>query len=110
MQTNFIAEVSLGYFQSSNTAFNTAALLSSITGLAAVMAKGPVLLLIQPEAQAVRWTDDGTMPTAAIGYNLAAGAELRYTSRNYANLRFFSVAAGAIINVVVYSHNKEFGG
>lgn len=109
MQSNFVAEVSMGYFQSSNTAFNSAALLSSITGLSAVMAKGPVLLLIQPEAQAVRWTDDGTTPTAAVGYNLAAGAELRYTARNYANLRFFSVANGAIINVVAYAHTKEFG-
>lgn len=109
MQSNFVAEVSLGYFQSSNTAFNSAALLSTISGLAAVMAKGPVMLRIQPEAQAVRWTDDGTVPTAAVGYNLAAGAELIYTARNYANLRFFSVANGAIINVVAYAHTKESG-
>lgn len=109
MESNFVAEHSLGYFQSAAGQFNTATLLSAITGLSAIMAKGPVLLLIQAEAQAFRWRDDGTDPTAAIGYNLAAGAELRYTARNYQSLKFISAVANGILNVTVYSHTKEMG-
>jgi hypothetical protein len=57
--------------------------------------------LIQPEAQAVRWRDDGTAATATVGYPLAVGAELRYTG-NLTKFNVISQTAGAILNVVFY--------
>ena len=54
--------------------------LSASTGLTVPTTgmQRPVRAIITPETQAVRWRDDGTAPTAAIGYPLAVGAELRY--------------------------------
>lgn len=99
MQTGFLAEVPLGYFQPA--AVDAATTLVSIIG-AANAAKGVVLVLVTPQTQAIRWRDDGTAPTAAVGYPLAVGAELRYTGRGISNLQFISQVAGAIVNVVIY--------
>lgn len=114
MESNFVAENCLGFFQSAAGQFNTATLLSAITGLSTVMAKGPVLLVIQAEAQQFRWRDDGTAPTSAIGMILPATStttlfELRYTARNYQSLQFISAVANGVLNVTVYSHNRDMG-
>lgn len=61
----------------------------------------PTYAIIQAEAQAVRWRDDGTDPTAAIGMTIPAGGELRYDG-NLAAIRFIQVTAGAILNVSYY--------
>jgi len=57
--------------------------------------------IIQAEAQAVRWRDDGTAPTAAIGMTIAAGGELRYDG-NLNAIRFIEAAATAKLNVSFY--------
>lgn len=103
MQAGYVAEKALGYFQAAAGGVDAATQISSIVG-ATVMAKGPVLLIIQPAAQAVRFRDDGTAPTAAIGYPLAVGAELRYTARNMSALQVIAQTAGAVLNVWVYGH------
>lgn len=103
MQAGFVAESALGYFQAAAASIDASTLMSTIVG-AATMAKGPVLLLIIPEGQAIRWRDDGVAPTAAIGQPLAVGAELRYTAKNLANLRVIGQVANAILNVTVYAH------
>lgn len=59
-------------------------------------------IVIIPEAQAIRWRDDGTDPTAAIGYPLAVGQEIRYDSRSSLKFRAIGQVAGAIINVTYY--------
>lgn len=103
MQAGWKAEKPLGYGQFAAGAIDTSTLLSTITvgGVAGIPA-GTSLVLIVPEAQAVRWRDDGTAPTAAVGQPLAAGAELRYTANGLANLRFISAVAGAILNCTFY--------
>lgn len=63
--------------------------------------QAPTRCLIVPEAQAVRWRDDGTDPTATIGQPLAAGAELRYDG-NLKAIKFFEQTAGAILNITYY--------
>lgn len=63
---------------------------------------GTALILVTPQTQAVRWRDDGTAPTATVGYPLAAGSELRYDARSMAALRFIEQTASAAINVVYY--------
>jgi hypothetical protein len=65
---------------------------------------GCSVALIIPEAQAVRWRDDGTDPTAAVGQPLAVGAELRYDSCSISAFRVIAQTAGAILNVVYYGN------
>ncbi len=104
MQQGFMGEAPLGYAQSA--AVDASTLVSSLTfggQSAAGIPAGTALLLITPQTQAVRWRDDGTAPTATVGYPLAVGQELRYTGRGQQNLRFISQTAGAIINVTAYA-------
>lgn len=103
MQAGYVADKSLGYAQSA--AVDASTLISSLTfgtGAVAGIPSGTQLLLIQPQTQAIRWRDDGGVPTAAVGYPVAVGAELRYTGSNLANLRVISQTAGAIVNCVAY--------
>lgn len=77
-----------------------------VTGLAASkgldVPKGARLAIVQAEAQAVRWRDDGTDPTAAIGVRLAAGTDFFYTGELSA-IRFIEEAVGAKLNVSYYA-------
>lgn len=58
--------------------------------------------VIQAEAQALRWRDDGTDPTTSVGMVIPAGGELRYDG-DLKNLRLINAAAGAICNYALYS-------
>jgi hypothetical protein len=57
--------------------------------------------IIQAEAQAIRWRDDGVAPTAAIGMTIAAGGELRYDG-NLSAIRFIEAVALSKLNVSYY--------
>lgn len=98
MQAAYVMDRSLGYVQSS--AVDAATTIASLFP-GGVIPSGTQLLLVQPQTQAIRWRDDGTAPTASIGYPLAVGAELRYTGQT-AKLQVISQTAGAIVNVVAY--------
>ena len=65
---------------------------------------GTTLILITPETQDVRWRDDGTNPTASIGYPLAAGQELQYAAGQMSSLKFIEQAASAVLNVTYYGN------
>lgn len=58
--------------------------------------------LIVAEAQNVRWTDDGTTPTASVGMLLASGQTLQYGG-DLAKIQFIAATAGAILNVSYYT-------
>lgn len=58
--------------------------------------------IIQAEAQAVRWRDDGVDPTATVGMVIPAGGELRYDGDLKA-IRFIESAASAKLNISYYS-------
>jgi len=92
MQRDYKAEIPLGYQQITSIAAATALTVPA----------GTSLVLISPEAQAVRWRDDGVNPTATIGYPLAVGSELAYSAANIAALRFIEQVGGGILNVVYY--------
>lgn len=62
----------------------------------------PVYAIIQAEAQAVRWRDDGAAPTASIGMTIPAGSELRYDG-DLTKIRFIEVTATAKLNVSYYA-------
>jgi hypothetical protein len=61
----------------------------------------PVYAIIRPQAQAVRWRDDGTAPTASVGYPLNVGEELKYAGDLRA-IRFIEQAASAALNINYY--------
>jgi hypothetical protein len=63
--------------------------------------KQPVFALIVAEGQSVRWRDDGSDPTAAIGMPLAVGVPLQYDG-DLTNIRFIEQDAGAKLNVSYY--------
>lgn len=77
-----------------------------IVGLAAATAltipAGTSLAIITPETQAVRWRDDGTDPTASVGYPLAASAELQYSAAQLSRLKFIEQTATATLNICYY--------
>jgi hypothetical protein len=62
---------------------------------------GAIKALIQPEAQDVRWTDDGTTPTATIGMLLKVNTVLEYEG-DLAKFKFIETAASAKVNVNYY--------
>ena len=63
---------------------------------------GARIAVIHVEVAVMRWRDDGTAPTAAIGMRLAAGGELVYDGE-LTELRLIQEAAGAIANVSYYA-------
>jgi hypothetical protein len=83
----------LGYAQITN--------LAAAVGLPSVPTD-TIMVLIEAEAQAVRWRDDGTNPTAAIGMPLAAGQEFQYTVVDLTQIKFIQQVGGAILNVSYY--------
>lgn len=55
------------------------------------------LCLIQTEAQAVRWRDDGGTPTASLGMRLQVGETL-----NFSKIKFIEESASAKVNAIFY--------
>lgn len=74
--------------------------LATATGFSSVPV-GATYAIIQAEAQAVRWRDDGVAPTAAIGMVIPAGGELRYDG-NLRGIQFIEAVALAKLNVSFY--------
>lgn len=78
--------------------------MSSSTGLASCAGGVPATATVAQlcvEAQAVRYRDDGTAPTATIGMPAAAGTCFPI-SGNLSAIRFIQSTAGAILNVSFY--------
>jgi hypothetical protein len=106
MQQGFRAEKALGYGQLLAAAVDAGVLLSTISLNGVIgIPDGTILIVVQPEAQAVRYRDDGTAPTAAIGQPLAVGQVLQYTAQNAKQLRFTSQVAGAVLNCTFYGQD-----
>lgn len=77
-----------------------------ITDLSAATAltvpAGATVAVIKAEAQAVRWTDDGTVPTASLGMPMAvADAPLEY-SGTLAAIQFIQQTSGGKLDVSYY--------
>lgn len=62
----------------------------------------PVIALITPETQGVRWRDDGVAPTATVGMPLAAGVTLQYDG-DLNKIQFIEQTASAKLNISYYS-------
>ena len=71
-------------------------------GPTALSPTAPTYAIIQAEAQALRWRDDGTDPTTTVGMVIPAGGELRYDG-DLGKIRLINAAAGAICNYSLYA-------
>lgn len=89
---SLITQVPLGYQQITS--------LSAATKL--TVPAGATTALITAEAQAVRWRDDGTAPTATVGMPLAVGLLPFQYSGTLINMQFIEQTSGGKINVSYY--------
>lgn len=74
----------------------------SSTAVTLTVPEGARLALISCEDDAVRWRDDGTNPTAAVGMGLTSGKELSY-SGNLAAITFIRQTTDAELNISYYA-------
>ena len=58
-------------------------------------------VMFQPETQSIRWTMDGSDPTASRGFLVTAGTVVCYTG-DLSKVRFIEVGASATLNVAVF--------
>jgi hypothetical protein len=90
-----IRRVPCGYQQ---LAVNTAASLTIPTACGS----SPALAVIKAEAQALRYRDDGTAPTATVGQPIAVtDAPILYEG-SISALQFIAQTSGGIVNVLFY--------
>lgn len=94
--TQAIADVGVRY---AAIGYQQIAVLSAATAL--TVPTGATTAVITAEAQAVRYRDDGTDPSASVGMPLAVGVTLTYTGP-LSKIRFFEQASGAKLNVSYY--------
>jgi len=75
--------------------------LTSLASAVDVPGSGRILFLI-PETQAVRIRDDGTDPTATIGFLIPVGMCFKYNGDPSA-LRVIETAVSATLNILAYN-------
>jgi len=102
VERDYILETSKGYVRVAAGGVNTAVTLQTLVEAAGLTLTDVLIVRIIPETQAIRWRDDGTAPTAAIGMPLAAGDELVYTGRNPEQLSVIAQVAGAVLNIAMF--------
>ena len=64
---------------------------------------GATFAVISAEGPTVRWTDDGTVPTASVGMPLFEGSPPQVFSGDLAVLKFIQSAATSTLNVSYYA-------
>ena len=85
----------LGYCQL--TSIDSSTLLSSCTDFPASATRAVII----PEAQAIRYRDDGTAPTTTVGFPVAVGVTVDYTGA-LSKVRVIGQTSGAKLNVLFY--------
>lgn len=68
---------------------------------AASFPAGARIVLIQAEGDSIRWRDDGTDPTAAVGMLLEAGQTLVYNGV-LTKIKIIEVSTNSIANITFY--------
>jgi len=92
-----------GYIPSTPCGYQQITTVSASIGLTlpANPPQRPARAIIIATAQAVRWRDDGTAPTATVGMPLPVNTPLVYDGDLNA-IRFFEQAAGAVLDISYY--------
>jgi hypothetical protein len=98
------SQISLGYTQTAlSGATALSALVSSSVFTGGIFVEACDFVILEAEAQAIRWTDDGvTTPTTSVGQLLAAGNTLVIVRSQFGNFQVFPASAGAIANTTAY--------
>jgi hypothetical protein len=84
----------LGYQQISAATLATATKLTLPTGATVAVA--------QVDTAGVRWRDDGTAPTGAIGMQMLAGATVAFGGASLSAVQFILASGSPILNVSYY--------
>ena len=72
------------------------------TSTALTVPAGATYAVFCAEGQIVRFRDDGTAPTATVGFNLAVGVPVTYSGNLFA-VKAIQSTTGGILNVLYYS-------
>ena len=91
----------LGYCQLS--VGGTAVALTSCSGGIPTTASGMAIVSITVEGANIRYRDDGTAPTAAVGIPLLQGQNLPYSGSNYTALSFIAQSGTATVDIGFYA-------
>lgn len=86
--------------QTSNMGFQQITGLSAVKGL--TVPTGARMCRIEAATQAVRWRDDGMVPSSTVGMTLAAGASIDYDGE-LTRIQFVEAAASAVLNISYYA-------
>lgn len=89
-------------YQQVNAAGTVAAFNLTLPAAPSLSPTQPTYAIIQAEAFALRWRDDGTDPSTSVGMIIPAGGELRYDG-DLKKIRLINGAAGAIANISYYA-------
>jgi hypothetical protein len=84
-----------------NTGYEQVTALSTVKSLTSPNLGTGEGVLLQAEGQDIRWRDDGTPPTAAIGMILKVGTTFEFRG-NASQLRFIEATAGAKLNAYYF--------
>jgi hypothetical protein len=90
----------LGYQQITSLSSATGLTVPTIDPSTGLTVKANFALII-PEGQAVRWRDDGTNPSSAVGMPLAVGVTLQYDG-DLSRIKFVEQVGGAKLNISYY--------
>lgn len=74
---------------------------SSLSSAVACPSPSGAMVMFQPESQSIRWTMDGSTPTASLGFLVTAGTTVCFTG-DLSRVKFIEVAGGATLNVAVF--------
>lgn len=87
----------LGYGQL--TSLSSAVAVSTVSG---GIPAGTVTVLLQPEAQNVRYRDDNTNPTASVGMILVANTIYEFSVAQFAQMKVIETTTSAKLNISFY--------
>lgn len=74
---------------------------TTLASLALTVPDGSLFALIVPTTNAIRYRDDGTAPTATVGYPVAVSQTIKYTG-NLKALQMIPQSGTATIDVAYY--------
>ncbi len=105
MERTFIPELAVGYFQIADLAAAVNVGTAWAAALPAIaVGSGQFILLLDAEGGNVRWRNDGTDPTSAIGGRIIQDTQMVYTANNISTLSLIAETVGAKMNVSIFKH------
>jgi hypothetical protein len=92
--------IPLGYAQ--YTSLGSVISLSAAPSSGVALPAGSIAALIQVSGAGIRYRDDGTAPTAALGMPIGPGASPLLYVGTLSAIQFIQTAAGAVLDILYY--------